>query len=223
MSTGKSGAETALTIHWRIDQWFPDLSESLRASLKKYHEELIRYNKTVALIGVKTIPNADAIHFADCIMATRIISPHIKSDEVYDFGSGAGFPGLIMALMNPQKRFILVELDLRKSDFLKHMIKVLNLQNAQVLTRSIESIPEGTVKCAVSRGLSSLSKSILLARRPVATGGVYFHLKGEEWASEIADIPSQLCSFWQPGFLSDYKLPVGEVRFAVVKTDKIKV
>lgn len=221
MGAAKNGSD-AITIHWRIDQWFPELSSDIRSNLKKYHEELLRFNKTVNLIGVKTIPMADAIHFADSILATRIIYQDLQHSEIHDFGSGNGFPGLVMALMYPDKRIHFLEMDVRKAEFIKHMISILGLKNCDVLVRSIEVFGEGEVKCAVSRGLSSLSKSILMARKAVPVGGTYYHLKGEEWATEIADIPTQLCSFWQPSLLGEYRLPIGEVRFAVVKTLKIK-
>lgn len=205
-----------------MDQWFPDLSEETRVALKKYHTELLKFNKTLNLIGVKTIPMADAIHFADSILAARVIEKDLKFDEIYDFGSGNGFPGIIMAILMPTKKFHLVDPDSRKAEFLKTIISELHLKNVDVLVRSLENLPDSSVQCAVSRGLAPISKAILMARKVVPVGGVYYHLKGEEWATEIADIPTQLCSFWQPGLLGDYKLPVGEIRFAVVKTEKVK-
>lgn len=219
MGLGKSGADS-ITVHWRIDQWFPDLPTDLRAQLKKFHEELLKFNKTVNLIGVKTIPMADAIHFADCILASRVIEKDLKVEEIYDFGSGSGFPGVVMALMMPKKKFHLVEFDVRKAEFLKHIIAHLGMKNCDVLIRPIEALPAGSVWAGVSRDFGGISKSILLTRKIFPIGGSYYHLKGEEWATEIADIPTQLCSFWLPSLLGEYKLPVGEVRFAVVKTEK---
>ncbi len=221
MSIAKSGSD-AITIHWRIDQWFPDLSPDIKSKLKKFHEELLKFNKTLNLIGVKTIPMADAIHFADSILATQLLKKEIKQNDVYDFGSGNGFPGIVMAIMMPEKKIHLVEIDTKKAEFLKHLIAQLDLKNTDVLIRSVEALPADSVQCAVSRDFGPLSKAILMTRKVFAVGGVYYHLKGEEWATEIADIPTQLCSFWQPGLLGEYKLPIGEVRFAVVRTDKIQ-
>lgn len=221
MSFAKNGSES-ITVHWRIDQWFPELSTEVRSNLKKYHEELLKFNKTSNLIGVKTIPMADAIHFADSILACRIIEKDLKTNEIFDFGSGNGFPGLVMALMMPHRKVHLVENDNRKCEFLKHMIQVLKLSNVDVLMRSVEALEAGSVTCAVSRGFAPISKAILMARKAVPVGGIYYHIKGEEWATEIADIPTQLCSFWLPSLLSEYKLPIGEIRFSVVKTEKIK-
>ncbi len=221
MNFAKTGSD-AITIHWRIDQWFPDLSPEMRARLKKYHEELLKINKSLNLIGVKTIPMADAIHFADSILASRLIAKDLKENEIYNFGASNGFPGLIMALLIPERKFHLVEGDGKKVEFLKHIANLLEIRNVDFLSRPIDALPAETVKCAVSRGFAPLSKAMLATRKIFPVGGVYYHLKGEEWATEIADIPTQLCSYWQPGLLGEYKLPVGEVKFAVVKTEKIQ-
>jgi len=221
LNFAKTGSD-AITIHWRIDQWFPDLSPDIKTKLKKYHEELLRFNKTLNLIGVKTIPMADAIHFADSILASRLLEKDLKADEIYNLGASNGFPGVIMALLIPGKKFFLVESDGKKAEFIKHIIGLLGLKNVTVLIRSVEALPPESIKCAVSRGFAPLSKAMLMTRKIFPVGGVYYHLKGEEWATEIADIPTQLCSFWMPGLLGEYKLPVGEVKFAVVKTEKIQ-
>lgn len=220
MNFAKDGSE-AVKIFWRINEWFPELSDQTKKSLKIYHDELLKFNRTVNLIGVKTIPHADAIHFADCILACRIIQPELKSDVIHDFGSGNGFPGIIFAILLPKKKFKLIEIDQRKAEFLKHLASTLKLENVEVVIRQVEALEAGSVQIAICRGFAPISKAILLSRKIFALKGQFFHLKGEEWATEIADIPTQLCSFWQPSLLGEYKLPVGEVRFSVVKTEKI--
>ncbi len=210
-----------LSTQWRIDTWFADLSLETRVQLKGLHAELLEANKSVNLISVKTIGQADAIHFADSILASKAIFNSGKFDEIFDFGSGNGFPGLVFAILYPKVKVHLVELDLRKAEYLKTAISKLKIVNADVMVRAIETLPNASVKVGMSRGLASISKSILMTRKVFARGGKYFHLKSEEWVSEISAIPTQLCSFWTPGLVSEYKLPVGEVKFAVVKTDKI--
>lgn len=217
----KTNLGESTPVQWRIDTWFPDIDEPTRKKLKNFHEELLKFNKTVNLISVKTIPQADAIHFADSILACRFIHNHNTIDEIYDFGSGNGFPGLIFSILFPKTKVHLVELDQRKAEFLKHCITALGLKNTDVMIRAIESLPERSVKYAMSRGFSSITKAIMSTRKIFPKGGRYFHLKSEEWASEVAQIPTQLCSFWTPSLAGEYKLPVGEVKFAVVKTDKI--
>ena len=212
----------AVVHHWRIETWFPDLAPAFLAHLKTYNEELVKFNKTLSLVSPKTVPMADALHFADSILASRVMmkSPN-KFTEIYDLGSGNGFPGLVFALMNPTIKVHLVEMDIKKCEFLKHVISATGAKNADVICTKIESMKEGSVTHAMVRGFSSISKTILITRKLVAKGGVIFHLKGEEWGMEVSEIPIQLCSSWAPGLVGEYRLPVGEVRFSVIKTDKI--
>lgn len=221
MNFAKSGSDP-INVLWRIDQWFQDLTPAMRVGLKRYHEELLKFNRTLNLISVKTVPMADAIHFADCILASRVITKDLKTNEIFDLASGNGFPGLVIALLNPNLKVHLVDMDPKKAEFLNHMTSVLELKNVSVLIQSIESLPAGSVKAGVARGFAPLSKAMLVARKQFPIGASFYHMKGEEWATEIADIPTQLCSFWSPSLVGDYRLPVGEIKFAVVKTEKIQ-
>lgn len=210
------------TVHWRIDDWFPDLSPEIKSGLKTYHEELLKFNRTGNLISAKTIFVADAIFFADSILGARTImlaNPHVN--KIYHLAAGAGFPGLVFAMLYPKVQVVLVETDTKKVEFLNHIIGTLGVKNVQVQSVGLDAIPEGTVQYAMVKGFSSISKTILVCRKMMPKGGCLFHLKGEEWGIEVGEIPTQLCSIWSPSLVGEYKLPVGAVKFAVVKTEKI--
>lgn len=207
-------------VQWRVKEWFPQLTEQQQADLKKYHAELIKFNAVLNLISAKTMPISDNVHFADCLLGAKMLEKK-SVDTIYDFGSGNGFPGLIFAMMFPKWQVKLVEIDVRKSEFLKHMISNLKLLNAEVLLKSVEELPEKSVGFAVSRGFAGLSKSLIIARRCFRKGGVYFHMKSEEWLSEVASLPSQLCTLWEPSLIGDYRLPVGEIQYSIIQTKKL--
>lgn len=209
------------TEHWRISQWFPNLNNASIQKLQKYNALLGKFNKTLNLVSPKTLPFADAIHFADSILAINEITKSYKVDELYDFGSGNGFPGIVFSILYPDIPVTLVDSDERKCEFLKTVKSDLDLKNLKISNQTIESLPADLVKFGICRGLSSISKAILATRKLFKVGGVFFHMKGEGWASEIAEIPTQLCSFWTPALVSEYRLPIGEIKFAVVKTEKI--
>lgn len=214
--------QAAPTIYWRIDEWFPDLSPDIRTRLKTYHEELIKFNRTLNLISAKTVFVADALHFADSILASQTImksNPNI--DKIYDLGSGNGFPGMILAILYPKVQVVLVDMDLRKCEFLSHLAGVLKAFNVTIENKTIESYPEGSLMYVMARGLANISKSIMITRKAVPKGGIFYHLKSEEWGIEVGDIPTQLCSAWAPSLVGEYKLPIGTIKFSVVKTDKI--
>jgi 16S rRNA (guanine527-N7)-methyltransferase len=208
--------------YWRIDSWYPDLGTDVLKQLKSYSEELIKFNRTVSLVSPKTIPMADAIHFADSILASSVImKSYPKIGEIFDLGSGNGFPGLVFAILNPKVKVHVVDSDPRKCDFLKHVISHVKIVNADVMNVRVEDLKDNSMQYVISRGFSSISKLILLTRKSVLKGGIVFHLKGEQWGMEVSEIPIQLCSSWAPGLVGEYRLPVGEIKFSVIKTDKI--
>jgi 16S rRNA (guanine527-N7)-methyltransferase len=208
--------------HWRLESWFPDLSPEVQKQFKIYSEELTKFNKTLSLVSPKTIPMADALHFADSILASRVITKaNSRMTEIYDLSLGNGFPGLIFAILNPKIKVHVVDSDQRKCEFLKHIIAVAQIPNAEVLNIKPDTLKEGSVQYVITRGLASISKVILLLRKIVPKGGIVYHLKGEQWGMEVSEIPIQLCSLWTPGLVGEYRLPIGEMKFSVIKTDKL--
>lgn len=205
-----------------METWFPDLSPEIQKQFKIYNEELTKFNKTLSLVSPKTIPMADALHFADSILASRVIAKsNSRMTEIYDLSMGNGFPGLVFAILNPKVKVHVVDPDQRKCEFLKHIIAVAQIPNADVLNVKPDTLKEGTVQYVMTRGFASISKVILLLRKIVPKGGIVYHLKGEQWGMEVSEIPIQLCSLWTPGLVGEYRLPIGEVKFSVIKTDKL--
>ena len=214
--------QASAIVHWRIDAWFPELSRDVQDKLKKYRDELMKANKAVNLISVKTIFLADAIHFADSILACKIIQESNSAiDEIFDLGSGNGFPGIVYGILFPKVKVVLVDNDVKKIDFLKGAAEALGLKNVSTRCIALEALPPNSVKFCMARGLSNISKSILLTRRIVPLGGSFYHLKGDNWSGEVSEIPTQLCSVWTPTLVKLYKLPIGEFKFAIIKTEKI--
>ena len=214
---------TTSPASWRIDSWFPDLSASEQEVFKKLDAMLKKFSKSINLVSSKSLLNSDAHHFADCIMASRIIvADQPRIHEIFDFGSGNGFPGLVFSILNPKTKVILVDSDQRKCEYLKACTLELNLKNVSLIASTVESLPLNSVQFAMSRGLANISRSILLARKCMVKGGMYYHLKGEQWGLEVSQIPTQLCSIWSPALVKEYKLPLGQIKFSIVKTEKIK-
>lgn len=204
-----------------MPEWFPKLQSVELERLHKFHGELVKFTGTVNLISINTIGVADQVHFGDSISATQLIFEKCQAPEIFDIGSGNGLPALVMAILDSHRRIVCVERDARKSEFLKHVASVLALKNFEVKIAGVETLGEGSVKCGVSRGFASVSKAILATRKQFAVGGEYFHIKGDTWGRELAEIPSQLCTFWEPSLLAGYRLPAKDEKRAVVLTKKI--
>lgn len=205
---------------WRIQDWFKELPAPTLALLKAYHTELLKFNLKLNLISRNTERDADEAHFADCMLAAQILLAAKMRSRVFDIGSGNGLPGIILAIMDPSREYVLVESDARKSEFLKHAIAVLQLKNAVVMNVRFENLGGQGMDCAVSRGFASISKTVLACNKIFPKGGQFFHLKGNSWSSEVAELPSQLISVWAPQLLGEYTLPVSQARRAIVITQK---
>ncbi len=95
-----------------------NVSRETIGRLQIYHDLLIKWQKAINLVSPKTLGEIWFRHFADSAQ----VSDHIpKNSSVADLGSGAGFPGLVLAIMRPDLEIHLIESDLRKSEFLKNV------------------------------------------------------------------------------------------------------
>jgi 16S rRNA (guanine527-N7)-methyltransferase len=194
----------------------------VKEKLRMYLDEIIKFDGKAPLIPLKSLQTADAAHFADSIIAARLILKAAPGlDKIYDIGTGAGFPGLVFAILYPKIHVVLVDTNESKCEFLVKMAHMLKLSNVTVERKGLEELPHESIRYAMTRGYSTIARVILFGRRAVVKGGAIFHLKGEEWGAEVADIPIQLCSIWSPALVAEYKLPVGSIRYAVLKTEKI--
>lgn len=208
-------------IDWRIPKWFPDLSAEQIKTFQLYHSELLRFNQHINLIAKRTEDDSDATHFADCIIGGRAILEVATSREIYDIGSGNGFPGMVMAILDPTRKFHLLDSDSRKGEFLKHTAKLLKLDNVDVIVGRFEDLKGVRMECAVSRGFAPITKTLMIARKIFEPGGSYYHFKGNAWMREVAGMAVQLASFWQPELVKEYTLPNATTKYAVVVTKRL--
>ena len=203
-------------------EWFSkDLSSEEHSLLRAYHIELLHFNTRLNLISVQTEKNADLVHFSDCILGAKSILNYTDEKEIYDIGSGNGLPGIILAILAPERKIFLMDSDARKVEFLKHVAYRLGLKNAFPIHARLQDRPDNSIKCAVSRGFASISKALLLSRKVCSVGTDYFHFKSSSWVSEVVAIPPQVCAYWAPRLVEEYELPGGFNNLSVVVTKKI--
>ena len=119
------------------------VSRETITSLKKYESYLIKSNKTLNLIGESTINEIWIRHFLDSSQVIDFIDENHKG--LVDLGSGAGFPGLVIAILAKDRKIPLnvklIEKSPKKASFLKEIINILNL-NAEVLNLNVLKLPK---------------------------------------------------------------------------------
>jgi 16S rRNA (guanine527-N7)-methyltransferase len=210
----------AKVLETKYAKWFPDLKPQLIAQLIEFQGALIRGNKLMNLVPATTIKNAEAVHFADAIHASRLIAKAaVVAQPIYDMGGGCGFPGLVFALLYPDRKVVVVERDSRRVEFCRQVIAGLKISNATIETKSFDDLPP--IFNGVGRGTMPLAKMMLAVRKSIVKGGRFFHIKSDAWATELSGVPSQLFSYWTPSLVGQYRIPETSTDMAIVLTEKI--
>lgn len=151
---------------------------ALDAALGVFAAELARWGARMNLVG-STAADAIARHFEDSLAA----APHLPANAtVVDLGSGAGFPGIPLALARPDLRFTLVEIREKRLAFLRHVARELALA-IEVRATSIEATPGLDFDFALLRAVAKPERSLELGLPWVrATGEVWI------WSGAAADL-----------------------------------
>ncbi len=189
--------------------------------MKLFNDELIRFNKTLSLVSSSTLVKIDRVHVADSILGWQIIKKDFKGSQLFDIGSGNGFPGIVIGLMEPGLQLTLVESDIRKAEYLKHTVDVCKLKNVKVVTQRLNTFRHGSVTTSVLRGFANIPKALLGFRKLVPKHGQIYHFKGPEWSTEVAALPQQLCSMWNNSYIGDYSIPESKIVHTIVRSDLI--
>lgn len=136
---------------------FKDLYNVSRETFEKleaYHKLLFKWQKAINLVGPKTLQDSWARHFSDSAQLHEYIPNNVS--VIADLGSGAGFPGLVLAMMCPDKQVHLIESDERKAQFLRTVSRETYLQNLTVHNERIENIEGLCPDLVTARALASL-------------------------------------------------------------------
>jgi 16S rRNA (guanine527-N7)-methyltransferase len=153
-----------------------------------YLTELKKWNKAYNLTGLKKDNDIIIKHFLDSLLYLKVIpGGEIK---VADVGSGAGFPGIPIKIIRPEIDMYLIESSGKKSAFLKHIIRELQLKKIEVIEKRIEEtkvnqqIPV-SVDVAVTRALFTVKDFIKKASHIVKQGGMLILNKGPKVKEEL--------------------------------------
>jgi 16S rRNA (guanine527-N7)-methyltransferase len=160
------------------------LSEKQYALFLRYMLELLEWNRSTNLTRIVE-PQAIAIkHFLDSMLVTRYIQ--ISQKNIVDVGSGGGFPGIPLAILEPDCNVVLIETLRKKTSFLKHIVRTLGLANVQVHNGRAEAYPDPpTFDLAISRAFASLSDFTAIAARLIKPQGSIVCMKGRMPLDEI--------------------------------------
>lgn len=180
--TGQSGRHEALKL-------FPALA-AIEAELELYAALLKRWQAKINLVSSATLDDIWLRHFADSAQVLAA-APHIS--RWADMGAGAGFPGLVTALLlksKPGAVVHLIESDQRKAGFLRAVSRetaapaIVHAERAESVLRKLA----GKIDGVSARALAPLPRLLELAEKPLTAGAIGVFLKGEDWRDELTAV-----------------------------------
>ena len=149
--------------------------------LSAYLAVLERWQRRINLVGAGTLADPWRRHFLDSAQ----LAPLLPSDgpRLIDLGSGAGFPGLVLAILTPA-RVRLVESDARKCAFLFEAARATSAP-VEIVNARIESLAPASYQIVVARALAPLRKLLEYASKLLAPDGACLFLQGRTWRAEL--------------------------------------
>ena len=162
-----------------------------------YKELLMKWNNSFNLTSVK---NTEIVthHFLDCLA----VIPFIKSSRLLDVGTGAGLPGIVIAIVNPDIKVSLIDKVGKKITFIKRIIAELEIKNIETYHDRVELLTsEEKYDGIISRAFSNMEVFIKSTKHLIKSQGVWYGMKSKKilddeminindsWALEKLDVP----------------------------------
>lgn len=150
---------------------------------RSYTSELAARGEELGLIGPQELPRLWTRH----ILNSALVAPLLRPGRVGDVGSGAGLPGLVLAIARPDVQLVLIEPMERRVDWLQSETSRLGLDNVEVVRSRAEDVEFSPwLDQVTARAVSALSKLVPLTARLVRSEGQLVLLKGASVENEIA-------------------------------------
>jgi len=142
-----------------------------------YNNFLVKWNKIFNLTAIRNQKQIFTHHFLDCLA----VMPFIKSNSILDVGTGAGFPGIVLALCYPEKQLTLVDAVGKKIAFIKQITGELNLTNVRAIHSRVENMDVAEkFDGIIARAFSEMEMLIKLTQPVIASDGYWYGMKSKK-------------------------------------------
>ncbi|GAP65920.1 16S rRNA m(7)G-527 methyltransferase [Mizugakiibacter sediminis] len=155
------------------------------ARLLAYLALLERWNAAYNLTAVREPEAMVTRHLLDSLA----VAPYVEGATLADLGSGAGLPGIPLAIAAPRRQVTLVDANGKKARFLRAAVRELALGNARVIEGRVEDVA-GRYDCITARAFASLAEMLAWGGHLLAPGGAWLALKGRYPDDELAALPA---------------------------------
>jgi len=169
-----------------LQQMGLSIAPSVQGQLVQYLEHLQKWNKVHNLTAVRDPRQMVARHLLDSLS----ILPHIKGKRLLDIGTGAGLPGIPLALVRPDLQVALLDSNQKKTRFLVQTCASLGLENVEIIQNRIEKFqPDEKFDTLVSRAFASLKEFIEGTAHLSHPNIRWLAMKGRRPTEELAALP----------------------------------
>lgn len=176
------------TLHAQLHDGVAALGLTLPADaparLLGYLALLQHWNAAYNLTAVRDPAQMVTRHLLDSLA----IAPFVQGDTLADLGSGAGLPGIPLAIAAPQRSVTLVDTNGKKARFLREAVRELGLDNVRVAQQRVEDVA-GRFDCITARAFASLADMLAWGGHLLADGGRWLAMKGRYPEDELAALP----------------------------------
>jgi len=169
------------SIEWGISQLGLAGHSGLGAQLERFLHGLIKWNKAYNLTAIRDPQQMVALHLMDSLAVAPYVfgaADQLSATPVLDVGSGAGLPGIPLALYYPQTEFVLLDSNGKKTRFLQQMKIELGLANVSIIQARVEDY-DGAFEQVICRAFASLANIVTTTQHLVAEGGSLLAMKGK--------------------------------------------
>jgi 16S rRNA (guanine527-N7)-methyltransferase len=178
-----------------------DVAAGAQQRMLDYLALVGKWNQAYNLTAVREPGKMLTHHLLDSLS----VLPHVIGSRILDVGSGAGLPGIPLALARPEWQVTLLDANHKKATFLRQAAIELKLDNVEVVCERVETwAPLQPFDTVVSRAFSDLAEFLALAGRLCARTGIVIAMKGIYPHEELAQVPGNfrlrnVVSLWVPG------------------------
>ena len=151
---------------------------------RSFAQTLANDSDELGLLGPRELDKLWSRHILNSAVVAELVRP---SDKVADVGSGAGLPGIPMAIARPDAQFVLIEPMERRSSWMLEVVEHLGLKNVRVLRSRAEDVTEQDFDIVTARAVAALDKLLKMCVPLLKPGGALIALKGSKAAEEIAN------------------------------------
>jgi 16S rRNA (guanine527-N7)-methyltransferase len=141
-----------------------------------------KWNKAYNLTAIRDREEMVRLHILDSLA----VAPHIEGQRVIDIGTGAGLPGIPLAICLPEIHFTLLDSNAKKTRFVQQVVLELKLKNVEVCHSRVENFhPEKAYDAVLTRAFASLADMVKLTAHLLGKDGVLLAMKGQNPDAEL--------------------------------------